>query len=185
MSEGSPPGHGDAEGNADQDVVDARVRADIDRFGWHAALFPADGSTPGWAVTVGLFERFDHPEVVIFGPDLQSMNGLLTHVAHQVVHGRRFEAGEDAHDVLKGQAVGFRPVARKWIAPFLGNVAWHYRNEDFPVLQCFWPDPGGRLPWHEGADPDWRDDQPQLFHQETHRALSEALIEALRREGAL
>ena len=167
------------------DEVEARVRADIATHGWHLALVPPEDDTPGWALTIGLFERFDHPEIVVFGPDIEAVARLAHHVASLVRDGRRFEAGCDAGDVLVDQRLGFRGVAPKWVAPFLGNAAWHYRSEGFPVLQCVWPDPGGHLPWEPGADPAWRDDQPLLHHQETHRALPERLVAVLRREGAL
>lgn len=185
VSESGPPDPDAIAGHASQQVVDERVRLDIEQFGWHAALIPGEGATPGWAVSVGLHQRFEHPELLIFGPDLPSLNDLLTHLARMVIQGRRFEADEEATDVLEGQRVGFRKVERKWYAPFLGNAAWHYQGDEFPVLQCFWPDPAGHLPWDPGADPEWRGDQPLLFHKETHLALSETLTDVLRREGAL
>ena len=80
---------------------------------------------------------------------------------------------------------GFRRVAPKWLPVFLGNAAWHYETEEFPVLQAFWPDPTGHFPWQPGADQSWRGDQPCLHQTATLDALPEAMIALLRREGAL
>jgi hypothetical protein len=167
------------------DEIETRVRADVERHGWHVALVPPEGSTPGWALSIGLAERFAHPEVVVFGPEVALLHRLVNALGERVRTGARFEAGTEHEGVLAGHRLAFRAVERKWIPPFLGNAAWHYRSEDFPAVQCFWPDPRGRFPWEPGSDPDWRGQQPQLFERETHRALSEALTGVLLREGAI
>jgi hypothetical protein len=165
--------------------VELRVRGDIARHGWHVALVPPEAGTPGWALTIGLLERFDHPELVVFGPDLSVLGPLLNHLGGRVRDGERLGDGELRHQVLATHPVVFRAVAPKWIDVFLGNAAWHYRRRDFPALQVFWPDPAGRFPWDPAADPIWLQEQPLLFVEATHRALSERLVDVLRREGAL
>ncbi len=167
------------------DDIEARVRADIEAHGVHLGVVPAEAGTPAWAFTIGLFERFDHPELVAFAPDAEFARGLVAGLAARVRTGARFEDGGAYAGVLGDHEVSFREVADKWIGVFLGNVAWHYGDARFEVLQCFWPDRAGRLPWQEGFDPEWRDDQPLLHRRETHLALSERLVEVLRREGAL
>ncbi len=169
----------------DPDEVEARVRADIANHGWHAALIPGEQGTPGWACSIGLHERFDHAELVVFGPELSVVRALLTRLADDVANGRRFADGEEPDDVLEGQRLALRSVDRAWYGPFLGNVAWHYRSEDFPALQCFWPDAAGRLPWEPGADPSCAPLQPRLDLADPAQALDPDLEALLRREGAL
>lgn len=165
--------------------VDARVRADIARFGWHLVLIPPDHGAPGWAHTIGLTERFAHPELIVFGKDLSVLAPLLNALGERVRGGARLSAGSELHGVVEGLPLAFREVAAKWIEPFLGNAAWHYQREQIAALQCFWPDPAGHFPWQPECDPGWRDDQPSLFARETHRALSERMLAALREDGAL
>lgn len=169
----------------EHDEVDTRVRADIERHGWHVVIVPPEQESPGWAHTIGLLERFGHPELIVFGMDFQALGPLLNHLGGQIRAGRGFEPGSERQGILQDLPVAFRRVERKWIPAFLGNAAWHHRREDFPVLQCFWPDPAGRFPWEAACDPEWRGDQPLLYLQETQQALSEELIAALRRDGAL
>ena len=167
------------------DEIEARVRHDIAHHGWHLVMVPAEGDAPGWAHTIGLYERFGHPELIAFGSDLEMLGPLVNALGTRVSAGTRFEA-ETAHEgVLEGYRVAFRSVAAKWVGTFLGNAAWHYQREDFPVVQAFWPDPGGFFPWEPGHDETWRHGQPRLEHTETHRALSEPMIRSLRDEGAL
>ena len=165
--------------------IDARVRADIARFGWHLVLIPPDHGAPGWVHTIGLEERFTHPELIVFGNDLSVLAPLLNALGERVRGGSPLAAEAEAHGVLEGLPVAFRAVAPKWIEPFLGNAAWHYRRENVPALQCFWPDPSGSFPWQASFDPTLRGDQPLLFERETHKALSERMLAALRADGAL
>ena len=165
--------------------VDARVSSDIARFGWHLVLIPPANGTPGWAHTIGLDERFSHPELIAFGTDLGLLGPLLNALGERVRAGTRFAAGSELAGVLQGLPIAFRAVAVKWTEAFLGNAAWHYRREHVPALQCFWPDASGAFPWQPECDPSWRDEQPQLFRSETHLALSERMIAAMRADGAL
>ena len=167
------------------DEIQARVRRDIDETGWHLVMVPPEGRTPGWAHTLGLWERYQHPELLVFGPDLERIGPLANHLGAMVRGGRCFEADTEESGILEGNPLAFRRVAAKWLPVFLGNAAWHYESEEFPVLQAVWPDSGGHFPWQEGADPGWRDDQPRLHETGTLAALPEPMIEVLRREGAL
>jgi hypothetical protein len=183
--EDEAPGTRDPGAGAD-DEIQARVRADIERYGWHVALIPPEAETPGWAATIGLFARTGHPEILLFGPQLDVLTQLANALGAEVLAGRVFEDRERATDILAGGApLAFRRVRRKWYPPFLGNVAWFYRHEDFPTLQCFWPDRAGHFPWEPECDPAARPEQPLLHEHETHRALSEPLTAVLQREGAL
>lgn len=167
------------------DEVERRVREDIRRFGWHVVKVMGDEHAPGWAYTIGLLERFDHPELAVFGLDLDSMHELLNHAGALVGTGRRFETDREYDGVLEGLPCAVRAVAPRWTPVFFGNASWHYGREALPLLQCFWPDRGGRFPWQTGFDAALRDLQPRLFEAEVDAALSTRVADTLRREGAL
>lgn len=169
----------------DDEAIERKVRADIERVGWHLVLVPPDERTAGWAHTIGLLERYDHPELVVFGSDFEVLGPLLNALAARVRAGARLEPEARVEGVLQGLPLVLRPVAARWIQPFLGNAAWHARRPDLPALQVFWPDPGGRFPWEPGCDPAWRDDQPCLAVEDPAEALPPAWRDSLRREGVL
>ncbi len=169
----------------EQADIDARVRADIAHFGWHLVLIPPTPDSMGWVHTIGLGERFAHPELIIFGNDFSVLAPLLNALGERLRAGNRFESDAELSGVLEGLPLAFRSVAAKWIEPFLGNAAWHYKRERIDALQCFWPDPAARFPWQPEFDAALREDQPLLFEHETHKALTERMIAALRTDGAL
>jgi hypothetical protein len=167
------------------DEIELRVRSDIERHGWHVVIVPPEDGSPGWAHSIGLCERHRHPELLVFGSEPRQLGALVNALGERVRSGRRFAAGEAAKGILAGLPLAFRAVAKRWIPVFLGNAAWHYRRDDFAVLQGFWPDRAGRLPWEPGCAAEVAAEQPQLEHAELHLALSDRLVAALRREGAL
>ena len=167
------------------DDVEDRVRADIRQHGWHVVLVPPERDSPGWGHTIGLWERYRHPELLIFGSEPPQLAELLNALGERVRAGRRFTAGDDEAGLLQGLGFAFRAMAPRWVGVFLGNAAWHYRSESIPVLQGFWPDSKGRFPWHTDCTRAVADEQPQLEAAELHLALPERLLAALRREGAL
>jgi len=170
---------------AQPDEVDQRVQADIERHGWHVVLVPPEADSPGWAHSIGLWERYQHPELLVFGSEPRQLGALVNALGERVRGGRRFAAGETEPGVLQELPFAFRSVAPRWTHVFLGNAAWHYRSEAFDVLQGFWPDRRGRFPWDADCAPELAAEQPLLAHAELHRALPERLLAALRREGAL
>lgn len=170
------------------DETDLRVRADIERYGWHVALVPPDEATPGavgWAFTIGLEQTLGHPELVVFGLESALAHGLLNRAAASVRRGWRFAPGQRYDGLLEGYACAAREIDRRWHGVFLGNAQWHYRGDRFSALQLFWPDPAKRYPWEEGFAEAWRQDQPLLFLHDVEAALPAALRASLAREGAL
>ena len=161
------------------------MQADIARHGWHVVLVPPEPDAPGWAHSIGLWERYGHPELLVFGSEPRQLAALVNALGERVRHGRRFEAGTSEAGVLAELPFAFRAVAGRWTHVFLGNAAWHYRSERFGALQGFWPDRAGRFPWDPDCTPEVAAEQPRLEHAELHRALPDRLLAALRREGAL
>ncbi len=167
------------------DEVRQRVRSDIERFGWHVGKIPGDDRAPPWTFTIGLRESFGHPELIVFGLDLETGHRLLNQIGLAIKQGTRFEDGVRSAGILENHDVGFRSVEPRWQPVFAGNVAWYYEDTDVPILQCFWPDPTGRLPWDAGFDDDLSPLQPRLYEAEAERALSRDFEALLREEGAL
>ena len=48
--------------------------------------------------------------------------------------------------ILEGYDVRFLNVARRHYPEHFGYAHWYYEGDDFPSLQCVWPDKHGRFP---------------------------------------
>jgi hypothetical protein len=130
---------------------DKKLISDIQEYGWHVIMIPLDDEGPAFAYSVGLFQTFGHPEIIVFGLDLGVMHQIINLIGEEVRHGRRFADAETVPGILESYDVRFLDVARRHYPDYFGYAHWFYKGDDFPVLQCVWPDKQGRFP----TDPDY------------------------------
>jgi len=136
--------------------VNAEILDNIQRHGWHVMLLQANEEGPAIAYTIGLYQHFAHPELVITGLKMPVMHSLLNYFAEQVQQGRCFRPGDVDTQVMKQGHCRFESVAIQYYYRHLGFARWFYRDEDdFPALQCLWPDGAGRFPDQPDFDPQY------------------------------
>lgn len=125
------------------------LRQKVKAAGWQVILVPGEGEAPGFLFTIGLWQIYNHPEVLLFAPssDPRDMGGSIQRLVERVRAGERFEPGK-SHEGFFNQYPGrFREIDRRWYPEFLGTAGGYYESFDFPALQLFWPDRQGRFPW--------------------------------------
>lgn len=113
-----------------------KVVADLERYGWHCVFVRGDddpilSATVGY--TVGLWERHDHPELVVTGAWPQA-HAVLTGLVDQIAAGRRFTAGEQT------DGVELAPVSVRRRYELLRLAHWAAGSEPFDALQVVLPD---------------------------------------------
>ena len=98
-------------------------------------------------------------------------------VGEEVRSEKQFKHLDESGDLLDGYIVAFRTVERRHYRDFVGYARWFYRGDDFPTLQCVWPDSHHRYPWHPEVLPAFIRRQPVLstdttwpFHEGKNRA---------------
>ncbi|HEY3670042.1 MAG TPA: DUF4262 domain-containing protein [Acidimicrobiia bacterium] len=52
------------------------------------------GKPPHWGYTVGLLERFDHPELIVAGPHFEIAGAIINQIGRRIRDGARFEVGD-------------------------------------------------------------------------------------------
>jgi hypothetical protein len=109
-------------------------------------LIPEDDVGPPFAYSVGLYRTFGNPEVIVLGLDLDLMHRMINMIGEEVRRGRRFADGGAASGILEGYDVRFHAVARRHYPEHFGYTHWFYKGDNFPALQCLWPDKQGRFP---------------------------------------
>jgi hypothetical protein len=145
-----------------EDDSDEALLADISEQGWTVLLIEAEDEKPAFAYSVGLFKNYAHPEVIVFGLDLELMNVIVNEIGESVKNGKRFEVGRSYFGVIEKYGSIFQTVETRHYAEHFGFAQWFYKGDDFPAAQCCWPDLTGLYPWHEGFDPHLRANQPIL-----------------------
>jgi len=133
------------------DEADKKLLADVERYGWHCLHVHDRDTIPHWSFSIGVFESWQHPELVVFGLKEETAHTLLAQLVNRVKEGERFTVEHDYDDILDDYSCRFVTVDPQWYAAFLGYAQWFYESADgFPALQLVWPDKGGRYPWDDG-----------------------------------
>lgn len=135
-----------------EDETLANIREKIAEYGFWVGLVPAEGHEPAFAYTIGLYQSFQHPELLVFGLGTDAMHGILDVCGDLIRGGARFEDAQATSAILEGYDVRFRAVRDEAShAEYLGYGCRYYGNRTFPVLQCLWPDKAGRFAGEPGA----------------------------------
>lgn len=131
------------------------VASDIDTYGRHVVAVESSDLRPGWLYTIGLSERFGHPELVVTAPCcIPCAHATLGGIANQVARGARYSVGDEAvSDDGPGRARFGAVHPRQWKTNLF--AAWLEYYEDKPwaptpraALQVITQDRRGR----------WQDD---------------------------
>jgi hypothetical protein len=155
----------DASHPENSDPADQKFIAQIEAHGWNVTnVFRREGETgPEWSFSTGLFHTFQHPEIVIFGLELDNMQKIVNVIGAEIKGGEKFEPGKEYQSVFARYGCQFRPVDARHYADYLGWAMWFYTGDPFPVLQCFWPDREGHYPWDPSCAPGVVELRPFLF----------------------
>jgi hypothetical protein len=147
---------------------DAKFLEIIDKFQWHVmSVAPRiDEEGESFSYSTGLFMRFKRPEVILFGLDPDTSQHIINDVGKLVEAGNSYELDRDyagifAHEVK----CRFRPVLPAHYKEYVNWSLWFYEQEQFPLVQCFWPDKNGHYPWEKECHPEVATCQPLLYLQ--------------------
>jgi hypothetical protein len=129
----------------------AELAANIKQHRWLVFhIMEGNETEPAFTYTVGLFETFGHPEVVIFGVKQEAATGILNEIGEGASQGLKREAGVLYDDVLEGYSCAFKPVSLQKYEAYFGWALVFYGEHTFPMLQCVWPDARKRFPGDTG-----------------------------------
>jgi len=84
---------------------------------------------PGWSYTVGLFENFGHPEIVIFGMKANTRHRILNWIGDNAKKNNPFTAEKEHDWVLDNYKCWSKPVQKRWYYDLLGYARWFYKTE--------------------------------------------------------
>jgi Domain of unknown function (DUF4262) len=143
------------------DRAERRTRDLIAAHGWGVIAVPDGGEGP-FAYSVGLTTTFNHPEIIVFGLDTDTMHRMINNAGEEVRSGQRFFPGDRSSEVLDGCDVAFRAVDHCHFDEYFGHAQRVHGKDDFEAIQMFWPDAEGRFPWDAGFTDELRDRQPVL-----------------------
>lgn len=149
---------------APRDGNDLKVLKDVEESGCHIVVLPAVQGRPALAYSIGLYHNYDHPEILVCGLRPGTMQNLITCICADIQRGNPFPAGSRHSEIIAMFDCEFRAVDRSHYPAILGNARWFYgTGDEFPVLQCLWPDKAGLYPWEAEFNPKLAEIQPNYY----------------------
>ena len=142
---------------------DQKLLKTLEEWGWFVLSVGAGDSEPAFSYSIGLYEHFKHPEIILFGLDFGVMHRLINDAAGKIKEGYRYEDRRRESDLLKDYECEFRLVRPKRYVGLLNYAIWYYHGKEFPALQLVWPDSKGNFPWESDFDERFKKDQLLLY----------------------
>lgn len=135
------------------------------------------------AYTIGLMEKFGHPEIVIHGLDMKMSHHFMIQLVDSIAKGARYEAGKTYDHVAANYPTLFSSVNSAnhdtWFA--MAQVAKGDAPETLEMVQMVWCDLQGRFPKDPNFDPKFIPlqklfDRPVPMPESTHDCTSKNCV---------
>lgn len=144
------------------DPGEQKVVDDVREYGWHVINVLAEGELPEFSYTIGLFQNYRHPEILVYGLPRDRAHPMVNELGGSIRDGQVFLAGRTYDEILRNHSCTFRIIPQAQYLKHLGWAMWFYEGGEFPALQLVYPDSGGRWPWQDGVAEGFRRRQPIL-----------------------
>jgi Domain of unknown function (DUF4262) len=136
------------------DEPERLIITNISDFGWHGINVIEDDNHPPWSYTIGFYETWQFPELIIIGRSRATADHILGTIALKL-------DADDRPDLNAGATCHFIEVAERYYSDYVGFARWFYRKRHFPLYQIIWPN-NGHYPWDNGAPDSFKEWQPVL-----------------------
>ncbi len=145
-----------------QDRSEQKVIDDIAKFGWHCVHIHAEGEFVEYTFTVGLFQTYKHPELIIFGLPSKVSHQILTIAANAAGSDTPLDLNQPTDALLDVYSCCFTEVPKTEYHEHVGYARWYYEGDDFTLYQVIWPCRSGFYPWHPLATAEFKRAQPVI-----------------------
>ena len=140
-----------------------QLSTDIEKFGWTVMLLEATDYLPSFGYTVGLWQNYQHPEIIAFGLTIETLHLLLNDAGERIKSGQTIEIGKLYNDFFENDSdTQFLNVDTRNIADYFGYAINYYHPKDFPAIQLVWTDRNNKFPWDINYEPEFEFRQPLL-----------------------
>ncbi|MBS7565641.1 DUF4262 domain-containing protein [Mucilaginibacter sp. Bleaf8] len=138
------------------------TRLNIEKYGLQVIMVSSTGYLPSFAYSIGLWQNYNHPEIICFGLSNDLGHAIINDVAAIIKQGERIDTGKEYDDIFNASRAAFLPVAPAGVGDYFNAAINYYGHHDFPALQLVWTDRNDRFPWEEDFEEVFIYKQPLL-----------------------
>lgn len=145
------------------DALINTIKLNIEKYGLEVIGISATDYLPSFSYSIGLFESYQHPEIICFGLPTDLAHTIINDVANLIKNGEKIALNQEYGDqIFKETRAQFLPVDVKNIEDYFGAALNYYQHNNFSALQLVWADRNNKLPWEDGFEEEFIYDQPLL-----------------------
>jgi len=141
---------------------DEKTRSDIDKYGLTVIILKATDYLPSFAYSIGLWEKYQHPEIISFGLTTKTLHAIVNNAARIVKGGREIKTNTTYSEIFQGANAEFVKVDKRSIHDYFGTAIDFYNSYKFPALQLIWTDRNNKFPWEQDFEEEFTYRQPLL-----------------------
>lgn len=141
---------------------DNQTKSDIEKYGLSVILIEASDYLPSFAYSIGLWAKFNHPEIICFGLSTQTLHSIINDVADLVKSGQQIETNKTYNSIFENSKAEFVQIDNRNLADYFGTAIDFYNSNDFPAIQLVWTDRNDKFPWEKDFEDEFIYKQPLL-----------------------
>ena len=112
------------------------IEATIEKYGFQVLWVAGEGGT-SFCYTIGVWESYKLPEIIIVGLKTDIAHHVLNNVVNELSCGRIFETNVDYEGFVQDFPMMFKPVHQSNIHDYFGTAIRYYGTDAFPAWQLF------------------------------------------------
>jgi len=141
---------------------ESRTVSDIEKYGLSVILIEASDYLPSFAYSIGLWAKYNHPEIICFGLSTQTLHSIINDVADLVRSGQKIETNKTYENIFENSKAEFVKVDDRNISDYFGKALDFYNSDSFPAIQLVWTDRNDKFPWEIDFEEEFIYKQPLL-----------------------
>ncbi len=139
-----------------------KIKSDIKKYGVHIVHVLDEDDDPNFSYTIGLYEVYKKPEIIMIGQSQELHQVILNNMAYDYKEGRTLINGNLEENILDDYKCMIVEVDKKHYDEYLGIAIDYYKGNNFPVMQIIWPTQSGMFPYDKEAPDGFKKWQPVL-----------------------
>jgi len=138
------------------------IESNIKKYGHHIIHVLGEDDEPNFSYTIGLYETYQKPEIIIIGQEHELLQILLNNLAYDYKNGRTLTDNTLEEEIVDDYKCMVINVQKKYYDEYLGLALDYYKGDKFDVMQVIWPTTDNIFPYAEDAPEGFSDWQPVL-----------------------
>lgn len=146
----------------DPDDLIVNAKLNIEKYGLHVIIVKSTDYLPSFAYSVGLWQKYKHPEIICLGLSTSLLHEIINNVAEIVKANELLVENKTYLNIFEDSRAEFLKVDPRNINDYFGTAIKLYDTDNFPALQLVWTDRNDKFPWEENFEEEFLHEQPLL-----------------------